>query len=173
MMRKTLTIVTSLADTRIACVAAVICILCLAATAAWAGDAGGSTETGGSDATKIAIVMVVPGPSEILAADEIRAITSKLEGRTVGVDELQQAVDQINQLYAEKDCITATAVLPPQTVTDGIVRIQLVEGRVGEILVEDNQYTRDSYFLDRVRMKPGDLVRLDQIEGDLIYFTST
>jgi hemolysin activation/secretion protein len=163
MMRKTLTVVTC---------SVVICILCLTATAAWAGDAGGSPGTGG-DAMKIAVVSVVTDPSEILTEHEIRAITEKLEGKTVGVDELQQAVDQINQLYAEKNYITARAVLPPQTVTDGIVRIQLVEGRIGEILLENNRYTRDSYFLDRVRMKPGDLVKLDQMEDDLTYFNLT
>lgn len=163
MTKKTLTVVTC---------SVVICILCLTATAAWAGNAGASPGTGG-DAMKIAVVSVVTDPSEILTEQEIRAITEKLEGKTVGVDELQQAVDQINRLYEEKNYITARAVLPPQTVTDGIVRIQLVEGRIGEILIEDNQYTKDSYFLDRIRTKPGDLVRLDQIEDDLIYFNLT
>ena len=163
MTKKALTVVTC---------SVVICILCLAATAAWAGNAGGSPGTGG-DAMKIAVVSVVTDPSEILNEQEIRAITSKLEGRTVGISELQQVIDEINELYLQKNFITARAILPPQTVTDGIVRIQLVEGRIGEILIENNQYTRDSYFLDRVRMKPGDLVRLDEIEEDLVYFNLT
>ena len=163
MMRKTLTVVTC---------SVVICILCLTATAAWAGDAGGSPGTGG-DAMKIAVVSVVTDPSEILTEHEIRAITEKLEGKTVGVDELQQAVDQINQLYAEKNYITARAVLPPQTVTDGIVRIQLVEGRIGDPAREQPGTIQGLLLPGPGPMKPGDLVKLDQMEDDLTYFNLT
>lgn len=146
-------------------------VVCLATPVALASNAGGSADT--NETTKIPVVSIVTDSSEILAEHEIRAITERLEGRTVGLDELQHAVDQINELYAEKGFITAKALLPAQTVTNGVVRIQLVEGRVGEILVEDNRYTRDSYFLNRIHLKPGDLVRLGQIEDDMIYFNLT
>ena len=109
MTKKALTVVTC---------SVVICILCLAATAAWAGNAGGSPGTGG-DAMKIAVVSVVTDPSEILTEQEIRAITEKLEGKTVGVDELQQAVDQINGSTKRRTTSLQEPCFLRRTVTDG------------------------------------------------------
>ena len=59
---------------------------------------------------KIAVVSVVTDPSEILNEQEIRAITSKLEGRTVGISELQQVIDEINELSCRR-----TSSLPGHT----------------------------------------------------------
>ena len=92
-------------------------------------------------------------------------------GQRMSMEQLQEVLDQINRLYDEKQFITARAVLPPQTIEHGVVRIQLVEGRVGDITVADNQATKEAYFLNRISLQPGDLVRLDVLEQDLLYFT--
>ena len=120
--------------------------------------------------TRIAIKSIVTGESEILSVEEIRQITATYEGKEHTISDLFEMVDKLNDLYRSKGFITAKALLPPQKVEAGVVRIRLVEGRVGNVLVEGNEYTRESFFLSKVSLKKGDLVRLDVLEKDLLYF---
>lgn len=110
--------------------------------------------------------------SEILTEEEIRTITARYEGKDLKPSELYKVVSEINELYKNKKYITAKAVLPPQTIEDGVVRIQLVEGRFGDLLLEA-KFTNSAYVKDRISLKSGDLVKLDQLQNDIFYFNNT
>lgn len=122
---------------------------------------------------RIFIARIVTDRSEILADEELRIILSPYEGKESSIRELFTAVDKINDLYRQKGYLTARAILPPQKVEAGTVRIRLVEGRVGMISVEGNHHTWDWFFTSRVDLREGDLVRLSTLEEDLFYFNAT
>ena len=52
--------------------------------------------------------------SEIFTAEELKARAGPLEGKEVGLAELQQLVEQINAAYRERGVITARALIPRQ-----------------------------------------------------------
>lgn len=131
-----------------------------------------SQGTGGTD-TRIVVDRVKTGPSEFLAQDEITAITQRLEGREITIRDLFEAVRAINVLYRDRGCVTCQAFLPPQKVEDGSVEIRLVEGRLGEIRVEGGLYIRDSYILNRISQKPGEVLDTKRLERDLSFINST
>jgi len=141
-------------------------------------DNTGEDNTGGKpvgnqpNETRIAIKSIVTGESEILSLEEIRQITAIYEGQERTISDLFEMVDRLNDLYRSKGFLTAKALLPPQKVEAGVVKIRLVEGRVGNVLVEGNEHTRDSFFLSKVSLKSGELVRLDVLEKDLLYFNA-
>ena len=58
-------------------------------------------------------------PSEILTKEEINKAIQPLVGRNVFIEDIQKAIDNINNLYAEKGFVTARAFLPEQTVENG------------------------------------------------------
>jgi hemolysin activation/secretion protein len=109
-------------------------------------------------------------PSEILTKEELEALAAPYRGRTLGFAELRELVAKVNELYRAKGVVTAQAVLPPQEVSDGIVRIRLIEGRVGRIRLEGNETTDADYVTNRLRLKPSMLVDLVRLESDLIRF---
>ena len=111
--------------------------------------------------------------SEILSSVDLQAITSKYENRKLSIKELKDLVEEINQLYAQKKITTAKAILPPQKIINGIVQIRLIEAHVGEVRIEDNKFTRSSYFYNRINLASGDLVNLNDLEEELIYFNRT
>lgn len=119
----------------------------------------------------IYISRIVTSPSEVLTGEEIRGITARYEGKTASIKDLFEAIRRINELYAERS-VAARAVLPPQKVEKGLVRIELIEGRIGNVAVEGNRYTKDSYFTKRISLKRGDLVRLDSLEKDLLFLNN-
>jgi len=113
---------------------------------------------------------VITNASEILTAEEIAAVTRDLEGRSVGIEDLQAAVRRLNELYQARGYPTARAVLPPQRVEEGAVRIQLIEARVGEIRLEGIEHTRERFVTRRVKVHAGELVELGRLEDDLVRF---
>jgi hemolysin activation/secretion protein len=110
------------------------------------------------------------GASDILTANEIRAVLLPYEGRTVSLNDLFDAVDAINGLYAGKRMPTARAFLPPQDLKDGVVQLQLIEARVGALGVESLQVLKPEFVQDRMSLKGGDLMSVQKLEDDLVRF---
>ncbi len=108
--------------------------------------------------------------SEILSPDEIKAITSKIEGRNVTIGEIQQAVNEINRLYATRGFVTARAYLPEQTISGGNIRIGLIESKVGNVTVNGNKYTRTKYITDRVGQDQNKVFDIVELEKDVVSF---
>lgn len=111
--------------------------------------------------------------SAILSAADIAAITSKYQGRQVSMKDLDAMLAEFNAAYAARGYITGRAVLPPQKVVSGIVRVQLIEARVGRVIVEDNHGTKSAYFVDRLGVQPGDLIQVGEVNRTLVRFNAT
>lgn len=99
--------------------------------------------------------------STVFAQDDFAVVLSPLIGQSLGIDELRQAADSITQLYLNKGYITSRAILPNQPVTDGIIKLQVVEGSLEEILIEDAD--RLSNYV-RSRIELGANTPLNQFE---------
>lgn len=113
---------------------------------------------------------LVFGESSILPARELEAIAAEYVGKTISFAELQQVVGRINALYDARGFATARAVLPAQRISQGEVRIELVEGRIGKLKVEGNRYIGDSYITERLQLEPGELVDPTALENTLSRF---
>ncbi len=111
--------------------------------------------------------------SKILTTEEIqRAIHFKGPGLHQ-MSELQAMVERLNRLYVEKHIGTAQAVLPPQTVKDGVVYIRLIEGTLGKVKVSGNRRISEKYLLDRIHGTMGELVDVNQLQSDLRRYNAT
>ncbi len=89
--------------------------------------------------------------SSVFSDREFDPITSDYEGRTLGLRDLRQLADDITQLYLESGYITSRAILSEQTIVDGVVQVQVVEGSLEDIQVEGtNRLAR--YVRDRVNL---------------------
>ncbi len=116
------------------------------------------------------IQTIETNPSEILTQEEIRNILAPLEGTRLKLQELFDAVEQLNQLYKIKNYPAAKAILPPQKVAAGIVSIKLIEGRIGSINIENNKSTSEKFITKRIAVEPGELVELKALENTLFEF---
>ena len=112
-------------------------------------------------------------PSEILSREELESIAKDYRGRELTLNELQQLTERVNALYRAKKVVTAAAIIPPQEVSKGVVRVRLIEGRVGRIKLKGNESTQDSFITERLRLRPTDLVDLDRLEDAMLRFNRT
>lgn len=69
--------------------------------------------------------------SYFLEADVLRRIAEDYIGVEIVFDDLNAMLTRINALYRERGIITGAAYIPPQTVADGVLKVALIEGRLG------------------------------------------
>ena len=89
--------------------------------------------------------------STVFEQSDFEPILSPFVGQAVGIEELRQAADSITQLYLNEGYITSRAVLPNQPITDGIIRLQIIEGSSEEIRIEDTDRLA-SYVRSRIEL---------------------
>ncbi len=85
--------------------------------------------------------------NELLSAQQELAkkeVAQSSGALTIG--QIQFIADKLTQFYRQKGYILAQAYLPPQKVTDGIVQIKIIEGRLGQVSTLANEYyDKDTY----------------------------
>jgi hemolysin activation/secretion protein len=96
--------------------------------------------------------------SRFLSAAELDAIRARHLGRSIDLAGIGKLVQEVNDLYAEKGQITASAVLPPQKLEGGVLKVKLVEGRVGKIGISGTVQTWPWYIQSQVPIGEGAVV---------------
>jgi hemolysin activation/secretion protein len=71
----------------------------------------------------------------LLDDEHLQTLLAPYRDRSLGLAELQQAAFDIGEAYAQAGWL-ARAYLPRQDVSDGVVKLQIVEARFGQILIE-------------------------------------
>lgn len=68
-----------------------------------------------------------------LSNEELQAITGPYIGRDVTLGDLEELAKAITARYKDRGYFLAQAIVPVQTVRDGIVEISVIEGRLGKV----------------------------------------
>lgn len=106
-------------------------------------------------------------PDEAIPADVRQRVVGPYEGRTVTLADLQRLAAELTRWLRGQGKVTSRAYIPPQEVVDGVVTIQILEGRIGEIRVEGTTYSRPSTLTRRMQTKPGTLLDYRRLQQDL------
>ncbi|RYY80436.1 MAG: ShlB/FhaC/HecB family hemolysin secretion/activation protein [Moraxellaceae bacterium] len=100
------------------------------------------------DSTPILIRQVEIQGNTVFTKSTLQALVAGLENRTSTLGELQRATAQITQYYRQHGYFLARAYLPRQQLTDGHLNIQILEGNLGQVLL-DNQSRVNNQILQR------------------------
>ncbi len=81
-------------------------------------------------------------PAADIRVAEIEALLAKArseqdDGFTIGL--LQEVANRVTRYYRERGFILTKAVVPEQTVDDGVVEIRVIEGRLGRVRPQGNE----------------------------------
>jgi hemolysin activation/secretion protein len=108
-----------------------------------------------------------------LSREELTALVKPWLKKSVSLKDIYALVAEINQLYRRKNIYTSIALLPQQTIKDGQVIIQLVEGELGELLVEGNRWSDPQWIARWVQPESAEgVASLDMkaLESDILLF---
>jgi len=92
----------------------------------------------GAESHRLVLKAVVVEGATAYTVDQIRAMYQDLIGREVTVADLFKVANDIELRYRNDGYITSRVIVPAQTITDGAVRLQVVEGFVSEITYPDD-----------------------------------
>lgn len=101
--------------------------------------------------------------STVFTEEELAEVTAPFEQRELSFAELLQARSAVTQLYVDEGYITSGAFIPPQTLEEGVVIIQVLEGSLEEINVEVEGRLRPSYVRQRLRLAGDDPLNVNQL----------
>jgi hemolysin activation/secretion protein len=112
-------------------------------------------------------------PSVFLTPAELDAIIAPYVGHRLDFAGISRLVRDVNDLYAKKGIVTASAILPPQKLSDGNLKVELVEGKVGSVAIVGAHNTSDKYILDRLHLATNGVVDVPRAAHDITYFNKT
>lgn len=112
-------------------------------------------------------------PSAILTPEELQAIIAPYLDQSVSINDLYKIIDAVNATYQAKGYVTCRAGLPPQTISQGVVQIELWEGKVGEVEIKENATTDGQYIKNRLPLAPDSIVSLNELNRALLWFNGT
>ncbi|WP_051372816.1 ShlB/FhaC/HecB family hemolysin secretion/activation protein [Thermosynechococcus sp. NK55a] len=120
-----------------------------------------------SENVLIPVRKIIVEGSTIFGPAVFDPIIKPIEGRQVTLAELQGAADAITKLYLEGGYLTSRAVLKEQVARDGVITIQVLEGRLEDIRIEGNKGIVQRYIRSRIALGAGVPLNSNRLEEQL------
>ena len=101
-----------------------------------ASDTGGNTNTGPHFTVN---AYQVQGDT-LLSDNTLMSIFAKRTGTNVGIRDIVKGGSELQAEYRDRGYPTVSVTIPPQQITNGLVKIRVFTGRLAEIVVTNNHY---------------------------------
>ena len=115
--------------------------------------------------------VIIDGNTAI-STEELMPLVTNLIGKPQNIENVNMAIERINECYASKGYILArvdTIYDDP----DGTINIGLKEGTINKILISGNQKTKEYVITRNILTEPGMIYNENQIKEDLVRLYST
>lgn len=93
----------------------------------------------------------------ILDEAALNTIIAPYQNKELTLSEIIQAADAITTAYRQKGFLTANAFVPVQDIKDGVVVIQVIEGKTGAITITGNKNYKTEFIqkhLEKIKQDP-------------------
>jgi len=104
----------------------------------------------------------------VISAQELAKITAPYEKREITSEEMQQLRRELTLYYVNKGYITSGVVIPDQKASNGIIVLDVVEGKLTGIEIEGNKYLRTSYISKRLMPHKNWVVNVHKLQQALL-----
>ncbi|WP_277187821.1 ShlB/FhaC/HecB family hemolysin secretion/activation protein [Caballeronia sp. BR00000012568055] len=71
--------------------------------------------------------------NDTVSKSDLLPLAAPFIGREVGIDDVEALASRITQSYRDRGYLLAQVIVPPQDVTDGDLRLEVLEGRIGRV----------------------------------------
>ena len=121
----------------------------------------------------LTLTKIETGVSKVLTETEISAITQEYINRKVTVKELYEMVQRLNDLYASKGYATCGAVLQPQTIEQGVLKVTLIEGQNGQVEILGNKNTKSNFIKKHLSLAAGEIPNVNTLNKEMLLFNAS
>ena len=121
----------------------------------------------------ILLKKIIFSPSAFISEEELEEIAARYVDRKQDNAGLQAIVKEINELYAQRRIITALAYLPKQDIENGVLRVTMVEGKLGAISVKGANLLPEEAVTNNVTAPVNETLNLPKLERDVAWFNKS
>ena len=108
--------------------------------------------------------------STVFKAEELAQVTDPYRDREITSEDIESLRLAMTMLYVRHGYSTSGTLVPDQAIVDGLLTIQVIEGKLSRIDVEGNYWFRSSYFTSRLRLNAGPPVNVHALQERLQLF---
>lgn len=116
---------------------------------------------------QIAVNQINITGSSVFQDADFAPILANVAGNSVPLSQLQQAADEITQLYLDKGYITSRAILVEDSLGSGNIELRVIEGYIDQINISGTKRLGNNYLRDRLRFGAGTPLNTNTLEDQL------
>lgn len=105
--------------------------------------------------------------NSVLPDSQIREIGSRYVGEVMEGADIDRLREELTLAYTERGYVTSGVLLPDQDLKDGILALQVIEGRVTEIRLEGNERFQRGFLEPRLLPYPNEPVNIGDLSARL------
>jgi hemolysin activation/secretion protein len=106
--------------------------------------------------------------NSLIPDEKLRATVVFLTGAGKTAADVEKARDMLEKLYHDSGYPAVMVNIPEQTLQDGVVRLQVIESRIGRVKVTGNRYfTMEKVMQDLPSFTPGSILYLPQVQKEI------
>jgi hemolysin activation/secretion protein len=105
--------------------------------------------------------------STVFTPMELAQVTDPYRDREITSEDIESLRMAMTMLYVKHGYSTSGTVVPDQAILDGVLTIQIIEGKLSRIDVEGNYWFRSSYFTSRLQLDAGPPVNVHALQQRL------
>ena len=103
----------------------------------------------------------------VFSDEELFALVKERVGKKTGVEELEAIRKTISQHYFDAQYVNSGAVIDEQDMSNGVLVVRIVEGRLDNINVLNEGWLRSGYVTSRIHREVSDPLNLDDLKRGL------
>jgi hemolysin activation/secretion protein len=105
--------------------------------------------------------------STIFSDEELAQVTAPYVNRVLTTEDLEELRLALTRYYIDRGYITSGAIIPDQTVSEGVITLHIVEGELSRIDVAGNKWFRSGYIRKRIALGARTPVNIEALQKRL------
>ena len=95
----------------------------------------------------------------------LQALLATMQDKRLTLSQIAEGIEAITTYYRGAGYPLARAIIPAQTIEDGVIRVQVIEANWGQVEVRNNSAVQDPVLMRTLsELEKGSVIRLDELE---------
>jgi hemolysin activation/secretion protein len=116
------------------------------------------------DIKKIFVKKIILKGNTVFPPEVLDRLIEPYENRTVTNLELHKLRQKLSLYYYEQGYINSGVIIPDQKVVDGIITLQVIEGRLTEVHLSGEHRLKTEYITKRITRAVGDVLNVNTLQ---------
>lgn len=100
-------------------------------------------------------------------AKDFESILGKYRNKKLGMSDFKKIAKQLTNLYRSKGYLTSMVYAPEQEMKDNTLKLSVIEGRIGDIKVEEGKYYDKADIAKDITVEKGQILDYTKLQKDI------